>query len=151
MATDQVRQPVGAQASSEVIGRRVAAALLDFVPLAILFVVMGLLFGESKSSGGQASINLHGGAALAFFVLVLVYYFACEAATGQTIGKRALGLRVVGPDGGPADTRRVAIRTVARIIDILPAFYLVGFVSVLATGSRRRLGDLAADTSVVAG
>jgi uncharacterized RDD family membrane protein YckC len=150
MATDQVRQPA-VDAASEVIGRRVAAALLDFVPLAILFVVMGLLFGDSKSSGGEASINLHGGAALAFFVLVLVYYFACEAATGQTLGKRALGLRVVGPDGGRAEAGRVATRTALRIIDILPALYLVGFVSVLATGERRRLGDLAAKTSVVAG
>src|SRR4051812_26201793 len=72
MATDQVRQPA-VDAASEVIGRRVAGALLDFVPLAILFVVMGLLFGESKSSGGEASINLHGGAALGYFALVLVY------------------------------------------------------------------------------
>jgi hypothetical protein len=36
-----------------------------------------------------------------------------------------------------------------RVVDWLPAFYLVGFISMLATGARRqRLGDLAADTRI---
>lgn len=151
MATDQIQRGAGVDTASEVIGRRVGAALLDFVPLAVLFVVLGLLIGDSKSSGGEVSVNLNGGAAVVFFALALLYYFACEATTGQTIGKRALGLRVVGPDGGPAGAGRIAARTALRVIDILPAFYLVGFISVLVTGTRRRLGDLAAGTDVIAG
>lgn len=133
------------------IGRRVAAALLDIAALAVLFVVMGLLFGESEAEGGHASINLHGGAAVAFFVLALAYYFVFEALTGATPGKRALGLRVVGADGGAPGAGRVAVRTLLRIVDALPFLYLVGFVTVLATGSRQRVGDLAAGTGVVAG
>jgi hypothetical protein len=36
-----------------------------------------------------------------------------------------------------------------RVVDWLPAFYLVGFIAMLATGARRqRLGDLAADTRI---
>ena len=44
--------------------------------------------------------------------------------------------------------RTAAIRTVLRLIDGL-FFYLVGFVSVLASGKNQRLGDMAAHTLVV--
>ena len=60
-----------------------------------------------------------------------------------------VGLRVIGRDGGRPTVSAVAIRTVLRLVDWLPAFYLAGFVSMLATGARRqRLGDLAAGTHV---
>ena len=36
-----------------------------------------------------------------------------------------------------------------RLVDILPTFYLVGIVSILATARNQRLGDLAAGTLVV--
>src|SRR4051794_15386531 len=149
-AVDQVQQRSGAGAASEVIGRRVGAGLLDIALLAVLFVVMGLLFGESHAEGGHASVNLHGAAAVVYFVLALGYYFVSEALSGATLGKRALGLRVIGPDGAPAGAGRVGVRTLVRIIDVLPLLYLVGFIAVLATPSKRRLGDLAAKTDVVA-
>jgi uncharacterized RDD family membrane protein YckC len=38
---------------------------------------------------------------------------------------------------------------VLRIIDWLPFFYLIGFVLILVTSNRQRLGDLAANTIVV--
>ena len=146
---EQVQQRPVPAAASEVIGRRVGAGLLDIAVLAVVFVVMGLLFGDSRAENGQASVNLHGAAAVAFFVVALAYYFVAEMLTGATVGKRALRLRVVGPDGGSPGAGRVAVRTLLRIIDVLPALYLVGFITVLATGSSRRLGDLAAGTEVV--
>ena len=142
--------PSGGGDGVDVVGRRIGAALLDVLVLAILFVVMGLLFGESKSEGGEASVNLEGAGALAYFALVLLYYFVLEATTGQTIGKRLLGVRVVTVAGGPARPGPVALRTVLRVVDALPFLYLVGLIVILATGSRRqRVGDLAAGTTVV--
>jgi hypothetical protein len=81
--------------------------------------------------------------------LVLVYYFALEATIGQTVGKRLVGVRVVHGDGDRPSVGRVAIRTVVRLVDWLPLLYLVGFLTMLATGTRRqRLGDLAARTGI---
>lgn len=135
---------------TDVLGRRIGAALLDLVLMVVLFVIVGVLFGESETGGDGASINLEGAAALLFFALVLLYYGGTEAATGQTVGKRVLGIRVVTTDGAPASTGKIAARTVLRIVDALPAAYLLGFVVVLATGRRRqRIGDLAAGTTVV--
>jgi uncharacterized RDD family membrane protein YckC len=80
------------------------------------------------------------------------YHFAFEARDGQTIGKRRYGIRVVAADGGPADARAVAIRSLVRIVDALPVCYLVGLLSMVLTGPvrRQRVGDLAAGTIVVA-
>src|SRR6185437_4792784 len=100
-----------------------------------------LTFGRATVAGWWLALYL---------ALVLLYYFALEVTTGQTAGKRLAGLRVVRADGGRPSASAVAGRTLLRLIDWLPLLYLVGFISVLATGQRReRLGDLAAGTRVM--
>jgi len=111
-------------------------------------VIMGVTVGETSTAGGFY-VSLHGWWFIAFLALALLYYFALEAATGQTVGKRMLGLRVSGA-GERASVGAVAGRTLLRVVDWLPVLYLVGFVTMLVTGARRqRVGDLAAGTSVV--
>lgn len=109
------------------------------------------MIGESESGDGGARVSLDGGPALVWVALSLMYYFATEAATGRTLGKRLLGIRVATADGGRPGAGQVAVRTILRLIDGI-AFYLVGLIVVLLTGEQRqRLGDLAARTTVVAG
>ena len=68
--------------------------------------------------------------------------------TGQTLGKKLLGIRVVMAGGGTPGTGAIVVRTVLRIVDGF-AFYLVGLIVILATGKKRqRLGDLAGGTTV---
>jgi uncharacterized RDD family membrane protein YckC len=118
--------------------------------LAALFVLMAIAFGESSARDGEVSVRLDGGPFLIYLALVLLYYFALEAATGRTLGKLALGVRVVSADGSRPGSGPVALRTVLRLVDWLPILYLVGFVIALVTGEpRRRLGDHAARTRVV--
>jgi uncharacterized RDD family membrane protein YckC len=146
MRYDAVVSPDG---SDQVLGRRILAALLDFLLLGIVFVLVGILTGGAHSSSNSASVTLGTGGTLVFLLIAGVYYFGCESTTGQTVGKRLLVIRVRSQDGTPATTRGVAIRTVLRIIDVLPLLYLVGFVAMMATGTRRqRLGDLAGHTVV---
>jgi uncharacterized RDD family membrane protein YckC len=83
-------------------------------------------------------------------VLSLSYFYLCEALRGQTIGKRAMGLRVRSASGGPPGINAISARTVLRIIDALPFFYLVGALVALLSGPRRRrIGDWAGGTVVV--
>ncbi len=133
------------------LGRRIGAALLDALLLLVVFVVVGLVAGDTESGGGNVSVQLGGGATLAFAALSLLYYGLSEAAGGQTLGKRAAGVRVVRVDtGAPPGVGAVVVRTLLRIVDSLPFLYLLGLIVVFATGKRRqRLGDLAAKTTVV--
>ena len=135
---------------TDVLGRRIGAALVDILLLTVLFVVVAVVAGQTETSGSSASARLGTGATVAFAVLGLLYYGLAEALSGQTLGKRLLGIRVARLDGTPAGVGAIAIRTVLRIVDNLPLAYLLGFVVVLVTGQRRqRVGDLAAGTTVV--
>ena len=134
---------------TEVVGRRIGAALIDLIVVFVLGIVLALAIGDTESGDGHASFKLEGASAFVWLVLALAYYGVAEAISGQTIGKRLLSVRVVGADGDAAGSGQIAIRTILRLVDGI-AFYLVGLVVVLATGERRqRLGDLAAKTRVV--
>lgn len=133
---------------TEVFGRRIAAALVDIGVLFALFVFVGILVGDTGSNDGGGSVTLENGGFLVFAGLSLLYYFLGEAITGQTLGKRLLGVRVRSLGGGSASIGAVAIRTLVRPIDSLPGLYLLGFIVALISPRRQRLGDLAARTVV---
>jgi uncharacterized RDD family membrane protein YckC len=124
--------------------------LVLIVPCGLLLALMAALFpgdGFFSSAAGQVRIGAPG--LLAMTAVWLSYFAVSEAFTGQTVGKRRMGLVVVSVDGGPAGVRAISARTVLRLIDDL-VFFLVGLLSMILTGERRRrLGDLAGRTVVV--
>jgi uncharacterized RDD family membrane protein YckC len=139
----------GTRANVHVTGRRVLATLVDGIVLGFVFALMSMLFGSSSAQGGQVSGSLEGFSALVYFVLVFAYYILMEGYLGQTVGKMLLGIKVVREDNGEVPgLGGAAIRTALRIIDGL-FFYLVAFISVLASGKNQRLGDMVAHTLVV--
>jgi hypothetical protein len=69
--------------------------------------------------------------------------------SGQTPGKRMLGLRVVRDQGFPVDFRTVLIRNLVRAADFLPGLYGIGVLFVWFHPQYKRLGDLAAGTLVI--
>ena len=163
---DPAGQHAAAAPKGYPLGRRVTAGLIDIALLSGLFVVMSLIVGQTSQAVGPvsiampiftftrngqavASLGLNGLWAILYLALLPVYYFAMEAVTGQTVGKRLLGLRVQRPDGSRPSVAAIAWRTLVRPIDSLPVAYLAGFITMLATGSlRQRLGDIAAGTVV---
>jgi uncharacterized RDD family membrane protein YckC len=138
-----------AGANVHVTGRRVVATIVDGVVLGIVFVVMSMLFGSSSAAGGEVNASLSGLPFLIYLVVVFAYYILMEGYLGQSVGKMALGIKVIREDdGGVPGVGAAAIRTVLRIVDGF-FFYLVAFISVLASGKNQRLGDMLAHTLVV--
>jgi uncharacterized RDD family membrane protein YckC len=132
----------------DLLGLRIAAALIDLALLLVLWVVLAVAVGGASVGGGEFFLSLNGYGAL-YVALALGYYLVLEATIGQTAGKLLVGLRVVGDGGGRPNVWAVVKRTLLRVVDWLPALYLVGFLTMLVTGARRqRLGDLAADTRI---
>ena len=126
---------------------RFLAWVLD--ELLVLFCTGALLTGLSLvmiAFPGFAS-------ALGFVVYFLVdwgYAIALETAwSGQTVGKRILGLRVIQRSGVRIGFYHAALRNLARPVDRLPVLYLVGGLAALLSGSHQRLGDMLAGTVVV--
>jgi len=92
----------------------------------------------------------NGLAMLLLFALTWAYSVVCEVwLGGQTLGKRALGLRVVNADGTPVTWLPSVVRNLLRAVDVLPGVYGVGLVSTLIDPYARRLGDIVAGTMVI--
>jgi len=113
--------------------------------LVVLFVIVGL-----ATAGG---LDLASAAAIGLIVLVAVivgYPVLWETLTrGASPGKYALGLRVVGDDGGPERFRQALVRGLAAVVEI---WLLLGFpalISSLLSDRGKRLGDIFAGTFVV--
>ena len=82
-------------------------------------------------------------------ISTLLYFTVMEATQGATLGKKALGLRVVKIDGSsPIGWSASIIRNLVRIIDAL-FVYLVGAIIIWKSPIRQRLGDKAANTIVI--
>jgi len=132
---------------------RFVAVLLDAV---IVFfpagIVIGLLSGggytETGNGNANAGINVGGNAFWLFLTLTIGYYVFCEAATGATLGKRMVGIQVIGEDGEQLTFGASLVRNLLRLVDCL-FFYLVGGIFALTSPHGQRLGDRAAHTLVV--
>ncbi|MBI4952173.1 MAG: RDD family protein [Myxococcales bacterium] len=151
-------------------GDRILALLVDLLVLAVGLL---LLLAIAWMAGGDA--YLHAVVLLGVFLLVNFYFAGTELRwQGRTIGKRALGLRVVARDGGPLTAGMVLSRNLTRDLELyLPIAALFAPEEVLASApvpvrwlalgwlfviaalpfanrQRARLGDLVAGTVVVA-
>jgi uncharacterized RDD family membrane protein YckC len=150
----------------------VAIGLLLLLLLTLLFSglrlenMLGKLFHsaarEAMSGGPGAGPHAQAqpfgtwdGVFLAIFVLLQSaietgYFIFWEmVANGRSPGKILIRLRVIRRDGHPIDFRSSVIRNVMRIVDILPAYYGVGLISIVLSPSGERLGDHAAGTIVI--
>jgi uncharacterized RDD family membrane protein YckC len=135
----------------QILGRRVAAAVIDTLIVLILLVVVAKTLGDEGATKRSIWAETSGSPRAVFLLLAFAYFVGTELVWAQTIGKRVMKLRVVGLDGAKLAPGPALIRNVVRVVDWLPGLYIVGAISVYTTGERRqRLGDLAAKTKVVA-
>lgn len=130
--------------------RRALAYLIDlFVRLAILFVI-GLVLSLSSIGHAELSGWKLGALLLLMFALEWGYFVTCESFMGgRSLGKKALGLRVVTRDGLPVSFGGSVLRNLLRAADFLPTGYAIGLLTMTLDPRFRRLGDWAADTMVI--
>jgi uncharacterized RDD family membrane protein YckC len=136
---------------SEVLGRRVAAAVIDAVVVLILLVIVAKTLGDEGATKRSIWAETSGSPRVVFLLLTFVYFFATELVWAQTIGKRVMKLRVAQQGGGKLTAGPAALRNVVRFVDAFPVLYMVGAITLFTVGNKRyRLGDMAAKTTVVA-
>ena len=133
------------------IGSRFYAALIDTALLTLISLVGYYVNRRFISELGDIVGNwLSALGGILIFAIFWGYYIVFEVTTnGQSIGKRALGLRVIKEGGYPIGFADAAIRNLVRIVDFLPFFYGVGLLCMVISKNWQRLGDLAAGTLVI--
>ena len=129
------------------VARRFLAVFID----GLILLVMAGPFAEITHRPGYYRIGWHGWHVFWPGLIGLVYYTLLEGTAGATIGKFAVGIRVVNEDGSKLSWTGAIVRNLVRFIDLIPYVpaYLVGAISVWASPTKQRLGDRWGHTNVV--
>jgi len=132
------------------IGSRLVAGVIDLTVQGAALVAVLLGLGTLASVG----LNAGGVGAALVYVLVFLIVFGYPAAfetvwRGRTLGKAAMGLRVVTVEGAPIRFRHAAIRSIFSLVDWLATQGVVGITALLITKRNQRVGDLVAGTMVL--
>jgi uncharacterized RDD family membrane protein YckC len=127
---------------------RLIAIIIDMAVQVLLIV--GLLVALA-ASGAHMNLAALTAVALSLTVLVIVGYPTIfeTLSRGRTLGKLALGLRVVGDDGGPERFRQALVRALAAVVEIWLFSGAPALICSLLSAQGKRLGDLFAGTFVI--
>jgi uncharacterized RDD family membrane protein YckC len=165
------------QQPTSVVGKRIGAFLIDYVLYLIVFFAVffamadtdrdiaqqliqrevdpntstygNITIGDTKYSIVGSKFLLY---LLIIFLFGFLYYAVLQGIKGWTLGKLAVGIRTVDEQGNFPGVGRGTVRWLGLVfIDSAPWLipYILGFVMILATKQKRRVGDFMAKTAVV--
>lgn len=123
--------------------RRLLASIVDSIFIGSIWLGTISIVSGNHPTNQWSSIRV-----LLLLFFVIAYYTATEWLLGASFGKLLLRLRVLGMDGDPCTLNSSIIRNTVRLIDWLPAFYLVGAGLIFSSLKRGRAGDRLAKTIV---
>lgn len=126
----------GASGPRAGVGLRFVALLIDGAILVVVQLVLGMLVGEALSQ-------------LLGVALGIAYYAYFEGQpAGQTLGKKAMNIRVIDFEtGGSIDSSRALVRSLVRLASGLVCF--IGYIWAFFNKEKQTWHDLAARTVVV--
>jgi uncharacterized RDD family membrane protein YckC len=126
---------------------RLVAVVLDVLvyagSLVVALLVLAPLLALDPATAGAVSV------ALVVTCLVVVPTVVEAASRGRSLGKLALGLRVVRDDGGAIRTRQAFVRQLTGFGEIYLTSGIITVFAVLWNSRAKRLGDMLAGTYVV--
>ncbi|MFI6506856.1 RDD family protein [Streptosporangium sp. NPDC050855] len=127
---------------------RAAALLIDMAVQAATLLGVSLLVGSLGLLNDPALTTM---VYLALSVLVLVGYPVIfeTLSRGRSLGKLALGLRVVSDDGGPERFRQALFRGLAGVLEFWILSGAPALISSLISERGKRLGDVFSGTMVI--
>jgi uncharacterized RDD family membrane protein YckC len=127
---------------------RALAALVDLTVIGIGYVVGVVLWAATIYDFDDA---LSAAVLVIFTVLTIVGYpIVFETATrGRSLGKMALGLRVVSDDGGPERFRQALFRALSGFVEIWMFAGGPAVICSMLSTKGKRIGDVFAGTMVI--
>ena len=143
--------------------RRLVAFAADLIIRVVTFYAVAILLAIIGASGmldGELGIAV---IVLLWFAMEWFYGGLFETFwNGQTLGKRLLGIRVLGVDGEPISGWQAMLRNILRTVDMMPLLpgaalggmvplptFLFGLLTPVMNARFQRIGDLVAGTMVV--
>lgn len=132
-------------------GRRFVAYFIDSILLSIvggcLGFVIGLIGAVASQGSEDAATAINVAAQCISFLVSVAYFVGFWATSGQTLGKMALGIKVISADGSPVSWGKAFLRYLGYIISGL--VLALGFIWAAFDERRQGWHDKIAGTYVV--
>jgi uncharacterized RDD family membrane protein YckC len=139
---------VGIDYEAASVMNRGVASILDLLVMGAYFLI--ILFISAAFGVETWDFSL---AAMIFYILMLPIFFHSVLLEyllkGQTVGKLAMGIRVIRLNGENARLSDYAMRWAFRIIDFWISAGSVAAIFIASTEKGQRLGDILAQTAIV--
>ena len=130
--------------------QRIIAWVIDLVLLSLTISILFALFFWLLSAMGWSEVVLTLFTYLIVMPLWFFYSLFCEIIfNGQSIGKRAMGIRVVKLNGDIPSLSDYFMRWAFRMVDIMFSFGTLATLLVTGTEKGQRLGEILAGTTVI--
>lgn len=128
------------------LGSRAASALLDALVLGAVYfattVAMAIILPKTLDLAAVSAIYLT--EAIAVFVGIPVVFETVSR--GKSVGRYALGLRIVRDDGGPIALRQVVVRALVGVIELWLSAGSIALIASASNSRGKRVGDMLAGT-----
>lgn len=129
---------------------RLLAALLDLLVLLAAGVALLVVLGMTADAFLVSEESLRITWILLLVTVMVIYPTTMETLTrGRSLGKLALGIRVVRDDGGPLVLRQALIRALVGVVELWLTLGSVALVCSLVHPRGKRVGDILAGTYAV--
>ncbi len=123
------------------LGERILAFFIDAI--IIFFTILAII-------GVISELDPDGWIVIAFIIPFMFYSLLFEYfGNGQSLGKRAMNIKVVKLDGTTPTVGSYLLRWLFRLVDIYVLYGGVSIISIIVTENGQRVGDLAAGTVVI--
>ncbi|MDQ1545783.1 MAG: hypothetical protein QOH69_687 [Actinomycetota bacterium] len=127
-----------------------AGAAIDFLVYGVggtLFIVFAVILPLSVSSLGTDSATLSAFLSASIVLVLVVIPVAVELLShGKSLGRLAVGARIVREDGGAIGFRHAFIRNLAGLVEIYATLGGIAAIFGLLNGKSKRMGDYFAGT-----
>lgn len=127
-------------------GQRIAASLIDWVILIIIFGLPTLLISVIVAATAAQFLNLISN--ILSIAISLGYYVFYQKAATQTLGKKTMGIRVVDAQGNTPSLMTFFLREIiGKMVSAI--ILMIGYLMILWDGRKQGLHDKIAGTFVV--
>ncbi|MFD1542142.1 RDD family protein [Nonomuraea guangzhouensis] len=128
---------------------RAVALMIDML---VQIVALIVVYAASEAFFLVTDVALFAAVSIVLSVLVMVGYPVIfeSLSRGRSLGKLALGLRVVSDDGSPERFRQALFRGLAGLVEFWMFLGAPALISSLVSQRGKRLGDIFAGTIVIA-
>jgi uncharacterized RDD family membrane protein YckC len=125
--------------------RRLFAWLIDLMVLLAYLWITDIILSRTVGRNWDE----RGWRVVLYTLPYLLYHLVMEVSlNGQSIGKKAMSIKVITLEGGQPSLSQYLIRWMFRIIDI-GLFFIPAFFSVILSSRSQRVGDMVAGTIII--